>query len=168
MGKKILSIIGGIIYIILRFLVFLYPGFSTAGLVYAVGALMLIGGIAMIYEAKFHVPYVKSSFTFNGIMLVILGLFFLFGNPIVNSTALSIMLIFSFLLTAVVQLQYVAFIRNALAKVIIVILNILIIIMSIYLLFRPLSANAVLVWQMAFMFIFLGANKIVSVFFEDK
>ncbi|MGL4383579.1 MAG: DUF308 domain-containing protein, partial [Bacilli bacterium] len=107
MKSKVFNIISALIYFAAAVVVLNAPVMSVLVLMYTIGIMLAIGGIALLVDA-FSLPKGfpgKSFVIFEAILLVILGLFFIFGNAIINAATLIYLLLGWFIVTSIIQIS---------------------------------------------------------------
>lgn len=156
--------LSGILSIIVSFTFLTNPVESLMTLGIFVASLLTVSGIFIIVDA-IRLPKgtsAKPLLIIEGIMLTIIGLLSFGPNVFVTTTTLSILILFWFILSSFIQIQYaLTYIEKTWIKVVIIILNIVLIALSIYTLFNPVLANSVLVIVLAIQFMTSGINRIV-------
>lgn len=166
-GNRIWSILSGVISLFLGTLVITNPIPSLLTFVMILGAFMITAGIFVIIDA-IRLPKElghRSSFIFEGMMLVIIGLFFAVGNTFTSIASLSFLLLFWFIFTSIIQLQYAWTIKHNWVGMLSILLNVVVIGLSIYSLFNPILAASILAWTIALEFMISGVNKILLALF---
>ena len=166
--RRIWSMIAGGIFIALGIFVISNPIKSLQTGVLIVGMLMLVGGVLAVIDAM-SLPKVLSmrqTLLFDAIMLVLMGALFTFGNTFIASTALSFILLWWFILTSIIQIQFSFVIGKAWVKLASNAVNLFVIAMSIYTMFNPLLANSVLAFAIAYNFIFMGVSRLGIALFD--
>lgn len=166
--NRIWSLVAGFVFLALGVFVFLNPIKSLVTAVSVIGVFMLVGGILSMIDA-WRLPKIltmRSTLLFDGMMLTLLGALFAFGNSLIASTALSYVLLFWFMLTSIIQIQYSFVIQKTWVKVLSNIMNIVVIVLSIYTIFNPILANSLLAFTIAYGFIFHGLGRLLVGVFD--
>lgn len=162
---KIVSALSGIVYVVFGILMINNPITTLASLSLLMGWVVTISGILSLINAfrfRNH-PDANVSFV-DGLLLLLLGLMFLFGDFIRNTLVLSYLLVFWIILDSMLQLQFVLSIKGGgWAKILTIILDVIIIVYGINLLFNPGRAEGFLVFSLGFAFIVTGISKVTKV-----
>lgn len=163
---RIWAILSGIISFALGIFLISKPVFSLLTLVLILGGFLITSGIFLIIDAiKLPKEFdIRSSFIFEGIMLIIIGLFFALGNSAISIATLSSLLLFWFILTSILQIQTAWTFKQNWVSILSIVLNVLVIGLSIYSMFDPLLASSILAWTISVEFIISGINKILVAF----
>lgn len=161
-GNRILGIIVGILYIFFGFYAMSNPAATLITVSIFVSGVMIIGGASLIVSAyRAEEGNTKSGQMLEGILLLVLGLIFLFGNSNADIYILSYLLLFWFIASSAIQLQFALTIEKLWVKVIFILLNLFVLGYSIYFLFFPGLAAELLVVTIGILFITTGVNRIV-------
>lgn len=135
---------------------------------FVMGWVVLVAGVSAVVFSLFvkenDVYESKRSDLIDGILLLILGLIFTFGNFINNTLFLAYLLIFWIIIDSALQLQLSILIRKKGLRIAVVVLDILIISYSVWLLFNPAGAESFLVLYAGFGFISTGVSKFIKGF----
>lgn len=163
---KVVSILIGVVYVILGFLMIQYPITTLLTLSLVMGWIVTLSGIStIIYSLKFkEVTGIQNGRIVDGILLLILGLMFLFSDYINNTLILSYLLIFWVITDSALQIQLMSFIPKSGLTIFLIIMDILIILYGIYMLFNPGIAESFLVFYVGFGFVSTGFTKFFKAF----
>lgn len=162
-GNKILGFVLGIVYIIFGIYVMNTPETTLLSLALFVGIALFVGGLVLIIDS-FRLPYLphlRSSMLTEGILLFVLGLIFLLGNVDRDVKILSYLLLFWFIATSALQIQFAIAIEKVWVKVLVIVINLFVIAYSVWFLFNPDAAAYLLVATTGVLFISSGINKII-------
>lgn len=165
MKTRLFALLSAIIYLLLGGMILMNPGATLSSLILVMGIFLLIAGVFLIVDGiqlSSFVPY-KAAYIFDGILLLLIGFIFTFGNTYINIVALSYMLVIWFIASAIIQIYFVWPIGGWIT-VVSIILNMFVIIMSLFALSDPVIAQGILIWYLAFQFILFGINRLLVVF----
>lgn len=159
--SRIIGIMAGIVYIVVGFLMIQNPNTTLATLSLFMGWMVTISGLAAVaYALKFKSDLsVHSTSLLDGILLLLLGLMFLFGDFIHNTMLLAYLLVFWIIIDSAAQLQYISLLPKGGLKNLIMVMDALIILYGLYMLFNPQAAENFLVFYLGFAFLSTGINK---------
>lgn len=162
--SRLVALVAGFIYIVFGLLMIQNPNTTLATLSLIMGWTVTISGLtAIVYAIKFkNDPEVHSGSLFEGTLLLILGLMFLFGNFIDNTLVLAYLLVFWIIIDSAAQLQFVALLPSFGLKVLIMLVDTFIIAYGLYMLFNPNAAESFLVFYLGFGFISTGISKFIK------
>ena len=162
--SRLVALVAGFIYISFGFLMIQNPNTTLSTLSVIMGWTVTISGImAIIYAVRFkNDPEIHSGSLFDGMLLLILGLMFLFGNFIDNTLVLAYLLVFWIIIDSAAQLQFVALLPSFGLKLLMMIVDTLIIAYGLYMLFNPHAAESFLVFYLGFGFISTGLAKFIK------
>lgn len=164
--SRLFAIVAGIIYVFFGILMIQNPNTTLATLSLVMGWVVTISGIvAIVYAIKFKdVPEVHTTSLTEGILLLLLGLVFLFGNFISNTLVLAYLLLFWLIVDSAAQLQFASALPASFMKYLLMVLDVCIIAYGIFLLFQPATAEAFLVFYTGFAFVSTGVTKFIKAF----
>lgn len=159
--SRLVGILAGIVYAVVGLLMIQNPNTTLATLSLFMGWMVTISGlVAVVYALKFkNDPSVHSTSLLDGILLLLLGLMFLFGDFINNTMFLAYLLVFWIIIDSAAQLQYMSLLPKGGLKLLVIIMDALIIMYGIYMLFNPHAAENFLVFYLGFGFVSTGINK---------
>lgn len=162
--SRLVGLIAGFIYIVFGFLMIQNPNTTLGALSFIMGWTVTISGVlAVLYAIKFkNDPEVHSGSLLDGILLLVLGLMFLFGDFIDNAVVLAYLLAFWVIIDSAAQLQLVSLLPSGGLKMIIILMDLLIIAYGLFMLFHPAAAEGFLVFYLGFGFISTGITKFVK------
>lgn len=162
---RIFALLSAIIYFIVGGVILLNPGVGLISFVYAIGVLLLLGGIFLVVDGirlPSFIPY-RFAYVLDGILLAILGALFVFGNSLVNISVLAYMLIFWFIISAIIQI-FLVWSVGGWVSVVSIILNAIVIVLAVFSIGNPAVAEGILIWYLALEFIVAGINRLFIVF----
>ncbi|TLG72930.1 DUF308 domain-containing protein [Culicoidibacter larvae] len=162
--SKVLLGVEAAIFFIIAIAAIAWPGITDILLVYFAGAALLVSGIAALIQS-FGLKGVpgRGVIIFSGILGVILGLVLLFANPITGTLILVYTLLFWFIMTSITQIVVASQIKGGWA-VFSIILNVIVILLSIWGFFDVTFALGVYFWTIALAFMFLAVSKLMQIF----
>lgn len=162
---RLVSVSIGFIYIYLGVLMIQNPNTTLSALSVVMGWFVFVIGIVAILIAigfrKINSEVSNSNMS-DGFLLLVLALMFIFGAFINNTLFLSYMLVLWIIMDSAFQL----FVTNLFPKtglsIFIMVLDIVLIIYSLFLLFNPAAAEGFLVLYVGFGFISTGIGKLLK------
>ncbi len=162
---RLVGLVAGIIYVIFGMLMIQNPNTTLATLSLVMGWTVTISGfLAIAHAIKFKdVPEVQSGSMMEGMLLLVLGLMFLFGNFLNSTQILAYLLVFWIIIDSAAQLQFIASLPGGgVTKIVVLIMDTFIIAYGLFMLFNPGIAENFLVWYLGFGFISTGIAKFVK------
>lgn len=161
--RRVSLFISGLVGVILG-MVFLYNPTLTLETTYIVfgigiiltGVLLLMDAFSLSKEDKG-----RSLLIFEGLMFVLFGVMFFLGSTVIGVTVISYMLVFWFMLVAIINMQYSFAIDTGWVKLLSVGLNVLVLAISIYSIFDPQLSVTIMYLSVAWQFLLSGFNKIL-------
>lgn len=163
--SRFVTILAGFIYVIFGLIMIQSPNTTLKALSLLMGWIVTLSGIAAVTYAltwRRYDEYANKIGLMEGILLLILGLMFLFGNFINNTLVLAYLLVFWIIMDSAFQLQLAAFIPKTSIRVTVMILDILVISYGVFLLFNPAGAEEFLVLYTGFGFVTTGIGKFIK------
>lgn len=164
---RIVSVSIGLIYIYFGVLMIQNPNTTLSALSTLMGWFVFVVGIvAIIIAISFRKINAEASHSnmSDGFLLLVLALMFIFGAFINNTLFLSYMLVLWIIMDSTFQL----FVANLLPKsgmpVFVMVLDVVLIVYSLFLLFNPSAAEGFLVLYTGFGFISTGFGKLLKSF----
>ena len=140
------------------------PVTTLATVSFLMGWTTAIFGAVILVHALFGGDHEASSFSLvDGILLLILGLMFIFGDFIHNTLILAYLLLFWIIVDSMLQLQFVITFTRGWVKWFMMAMDIMIIVFGISLLFQPSAVEGFLVFYIGWGFILTGVSKVVRV-----
>lgn len=167
---KIVSMLAGLLYVILGILMIQNPNTTLATISLIMGwSITIAGASAVVYSIFYKTDFDealdgKKVGLMEGLLLLILGLMFLFGNFINNTLILAYLLVFWIIMDSAMQLQLTFLIQKTGLRLLVMLLDILIIAYGIFLLFNPESAENFLVFYVGVGFVSTGVGKFLKSF----
>lgn len=170
-GNSYFAIFESLLYVILGIIIIIWPTQVTGLIINISGILLIISGLVSIYLAikRKGNPELQVFAITQSALGFIFGFMLLIGNSYVITLVLVYILIFWFLFRSIshtaLLLQQRRF--NWLG-VISIILNILVIIISIWAFFNAQLAFSIFIWTIAILFISSGLEGLILFFISDK
>ena len=167
--SRIMYLISGIIYLFLGYLVLSYPVTALTSLVLVVSFMFLFAGVITLVDG-IRIKKLGDDGLYKGHLIVeglfstILGLLFLFGSNIFGVIVLAKMMVIWFIVLSVVNLTHALVTFKGGMRILGVILNGFLLIISFSLLFDPILATGTLVWFMSIHFMMLAIDRFMHVF----
>lgn len=163
--NKVLLFIEGLLLIILGFLVISQPVGSILILSSFLTWFLIFLGIAEIIRAFTQSDSNHRMLSIaEGVIILILGLLFLFKSPIFSAVILVYLTIMWFLISSIAQISLASKVYNNGLKYLMYLLNIFVIIVCIYSLFDPGIAAGIFIFTLSFNFFMLGLSRILLMF----
>ncbi|CAM3726669.1 DUF308 domain-containing protein [Erysipelothrix urinaevulpis] len=161
--KRIASVLIGIAYTTFGILMITNPATTLKALSLIAGIIILITGFAYLFLNKENSDKQDSTMRMiEAILLMLLGLMFLFGNHLNNMLLLSYLLLFWIIIDSMLQLNFSLHREKSPYRTINIVIDLIIVASSIYVLFNPLLAEMTLVIFVGFTFIGTGATKVIK------
>lgn len=164
---RLAGIIAGVVYIGFGLLMIQNPSTTLKTLSIVMAWVVLISGIAIIamgYMFNNLDKDISRSNIADGVLLLILGLIFMFGSFINNTLILAYLLIIWIIMDSAFQLQLTAFIPRTGLRLVVMALDVFVIAFAIWLLFNPGEAEGFLVLYTGFAFISTGIGKFLKTY----
>lgn len=164
--SRVVGVAAGLIYIVFGMLMIQNPNTTLKTLSFMMAWIVLVSGVLALiisYMTRRFSEEIHQGSLFDGIILLVLGLIFMFGNFISNTLFLAYMLLFWIIIDSALQLQFAAFIPKHGLRILVMVLDILIIAYGVWLLFNPGLAEGFLVLYTGFAFISTGVSKMIKV-----
>ncbi|TLG74321.1 DUF308 domain-containing protein [Culicoidibacter larvae] len=170
-GNSYFTIFESLLYIILGIIIIIWPTQITGLIINISGILLIISGLVSIYRSikiKDN-PELQVFAITQSALGFIFGLMLLIGNSFVITLVLVYILIFWFLFRAIshtaILFQQKRFNWLGITSII---LNILVIVISIWAFFNAQLAFSIFIWTIAILFISSGLEGIILFFISDK
>lgn len=168
--NRILILIQGVLLLALGFYTLAHPGAAILTMALFFRWFLMITGIFTLLTAFAHEKgsEIRKSHFFEGFMLIILALIFMFSSSIASAAILIYMVIGWFIYSSIASIIYSFTLRSGIFRIISILLSVIVIYISIQSLFDPALAAGIFVFTLAFNFILLGINEILLVFTIKK
>lgn len=161
------ALLGGILLVIVSFILLRYPGRGLEAFVFLFGILSIMQGILWIYMySKFRDFFSRSWVTLiSGVLDIIVGVLFLFSQEIGGITVAVLFAVW-FFVDSVVGIVFSWHLRAYSTGYFILslILNIISLFIAFALMFNPILSAITLVYLVSFWLMFFGLNEIFVAF----
>lgn len=163
-GSKVLWFIEGVLLIILGFIVMVQPIDSVLAIgVFFSWFLMIFGIIEIVLGFSSYAQHHRVLYFVEGIILLVLGFFFLFKSPLFAEEVLVYMTMFGLIIVSVTQL-FTSSIVSGGWRYFIYIIDVIVIVACVYALFNPLYAEELFIYIIVFDLYLLGLSRIFMIF----
>lgn len=164
--NRVLSFVVGIILAVVGFIIIANPDEALVSLILVIGVFLLISGFVAVIDSIRIPAFIpeKSLLMVEGIMQMIIGGLFAFGNQFIASAVLGYLLVFTMIISSIVHISFVSAISRGGMAIFSIILNIITIGLGVYVLFNPILASGVLITAVGFQFIIAGIERMVITF----
>lgn len=164
--NRVLSFVVGIILAVVGFFIIANPDEALVSLILVIGVFLLISGFVAVIDSIRIPAFIpgKSLLMVEGIMQMIIGGLFSFGNQFIASAVLGYLLVFTMIISSIVHISFVSAISRGGMAIFSIILNIITIGLGVYILFNPILASGVLITAVGFQFIIAGIERMVITF----
>lgn len=161
------ALLGGILLVIVSFILLRYPGRGLEAFVFIFGILSVMQGILWIYMySKFHNFFARSWVTLiSGILDIIVGILFLLSHE-VGGITIAVLFAVWFFVDSVVGIVFSWHLRDYSTGYFILslILNIISLVIAIAMMFNPILSAVTLVYLVSFWLMVFGFNEIFVAF----
>ncbi|CAM3439568.1 hypothetical protein G7061_09425 [Erysipelothrix sp. HDW6B] len=162
--NKLKSVIVGILYVIFGIIVVMNPMTTLLSISLIIGwGMLAVGAVLVLNGIRLRAfPQISTMNTIEGILLLLLGVMFLFTDFIKSTQILAYLMMFWIITDAALQLQFASMIRTAWARYVVIIVDIIVIVYAVSMLFNPSAVESFMVLMLGFGFIVQGVNRALS------
>lgn len=171
--SRIMYLISAIVYMFLGILVLNNPVTALTSLVLVVSLMLLFSGVITLVDGLRAKTSQTSSLEkghviFEGIFMTSIGLLFLLGSNIFGVIVLAKMMVIWFIVISITHITHAVVSFSGPMRILGVVLNFVLLVLSISLLFNPVLATGSLVWFMSIHFMMLAFDRFMHVFIPTK